>query len=179
MSFLLALKKVSFQYEDWALLYNSSKFEIFMIFSVLRIHWRLSTILKTSNKRVWSNVFWFIKVYIFWKLIQYNIHADKTQLLKKSSDKINVFFLSRAPTHHSFIFHPQFFYKLKHKVRLSKTVCGFFRFDSVSFLWNFFHFCWTKCMDFLTLKRHSSFQNKTNRKATHSFSPRTMTFKLK
>ena len=52
--------------------------------SVLRIHWRLSTILKTSNKSVWSNVFWYVDVCIFWKCIQYTIHWDKTQILKKN-----------------------------------------------------------------------------------------------
>ena len=33
-------------------------------------------------------------------------------------------------------------------------------------------------MDFLNLKRHNSFQNKNNRKATHSFAPRPLIFKL-
>ena len=100
----------------------------------LRIHWRLSTILKTSNKSVWSNVFWYVKVCIFWKCIQYTIHWDKTQMLKKfPSDKINgtknaLFFLSRAPTHQSVTFNLRFLYELKHKIRLSKTVCGIFHF---------------------------------------------------
>ena len=56
-------------------------------------------------------------------------------MLKKISlDKINgtksaLFFLSRAPTHHGFTFNLRFLYELKHKVRLSETVCGFlFRF---------------------------------------------------
>ena len=55
-------------------------------------------------------------------------------MLKKfPSDKINgtknaLFFLSRAPTHHSFTFNLRFLYELKHKVRLSKTVCGIFHF---------------------------------------------------
>ena len=99
----------------------------------LRIHWRLLTILKTS-KNVWSNIFWYVKVCIFWKCIQYTIHWDKTQMLKKfPSDKINgtknaLFFLSRAPTHHSFTFNLRFLYELKHKVRLSKTECGIFHF---------------------------------------------------
>ena len=44
----------------------------------LRIQWRLSTILKTSNKSVWSNVFWYVKVYIPWKFIQYTMHWHKT-----------------------------------------------------------------------------------------------------
>ena len=33
-------------------------------------------------------------------------------------------------------------------------------------------------MDFLNLKRHNSFQNKNNRKTTHSFAPRPLIFKL-
>ena len=33
-------------------------------------------------------------------------------------------------------------------------------------------------MDSLTLKRHSSFQTKNNRKATHSIAPRPLIFKL-
>ena len=55
-------------------------------------------------------------------------------MLKKiPSDKINgirnvLFFLSRAPTHHSFTFNLRVLYELKHKVRLSKTVCGIFHF---------------------------------------------------
>ena len=45
---------------------------------------------KNKQKIVWNNVFWYVKVCIFWKCIQYTIHWDKTQMLKKfSSDKIN------------------------------------------------------------------------------------------
>ena len=89
---------------------------------------------KNKQQSVWSNFFWHVKVCIFWKCIQYTIHWDKTQMLKKfPSDKINgtknaLFFLSRAPTHHSFTFNLRFLYELKHKVRLSKTVCGIFHF---------------------------------------------------
>ena len=54
---------------------------------------------------------------------------------KFPSEKINdiknaLFFLSRAPTHHSSTFNPRFLYELKHKVCLSTI------FDSVSFLLN-------------------------------------------
>ena len=51
----------------------------------LRIHWRLLRILKTSNKSASSNVFWYVKVCIFWKwkCIQYTINWYKTQMLKK------------------------------------------------------------------------------------------------
>ena len=56
-------------------------------------------------------------------------------MLKKfSSDKINVtknalFFLSQTPTHHSCTFNLRFFYELKRKVCISKTMCGIFHFQ--------------------------------------------------
>ena len=57
---------------------------------MLRIHWMLSTILETSSESAWSDVFWYVKVWILWKLIQYAVHWDKTQILKKfSSETIN------------------------------------------------------------------------------------------
>ena len=54
-------------------------------------------------------------------------------LQKFPSGKINgtknaLFFLSRALTHHSFTFNLRFLYELKHKVRLSKAMCGIFHF---------------------------------------------------
>ena len=64
-----------------------------------------------------------------------SIHLDKTQMLKRfPSDKMNgtknaLFFLSRTPTHHSSTFNLRFLFGLKHKVRLSKTVCGIFHFQ--------------------------------------------------
>ena len=57
-------------------------------------------------------------------------------MLKKfPSDKINgtkntIFFLLRAPTHHSLTFNLRFLYELKHKARPSETVCGIFHFRS-------------------------------------------------
>ena len=48
----------------------------------------------------------------------------KFPLDKIQGTKNALFFLSRAPTHHSFSFNSRFLYELKHKVRLSKTVCG-------------------------------------------------------
>ena len=120
---------------------------IFIIIITLRIHWRLPTILKTSNKSAWSNVFWYVKVCIFWKCIQYTIHWEKTQILKKFlSNKLNgtkyaLFFLSRVSTHQSFTFNLRFLYELKHKVCLSKTVCGIFHFQ--------FHFVFVKVYIFV------------------------------
>ena len=100
----------------------------------LRIHWGLSTILKISNKSARDNIFLYVNVCIFWKCIQYTIHWDKTQMLKKfPPDKINgtknaLSFLSRTPTHHSFTFNLRLLYELKYKVRLSQTVYGIFHF---------------------------------------------------
>ena len=111
-----------------------------------RIHWRLSTIFKRSSKIVWSNVFWYVKVCIFWKCIQYTIHWAKTQMWKNfPSEKINstknsLFFLSPAATHHSFTFNLQFLYKLKDKVRLFKTVWDFPFSNPFCFFWSLF-FC--------------------------------------
>ena len=99
----------------------------------LRIHLRLSTILKTS-KKAYEVMFWYVKVCIFWMCIQYTIHWDKTQMLKKCpSNKINViknslFSPSRGPIHHNFTFNLRFLYELKRKVCLSKTICGIFCF---------------------------------------------------
>ena len=59
---------------------------------------------KNKQKSVWSNVFWFVKVCIFWKCFQHTIDWDKREILKKFRlDKINgakntLLFLSRAPT---------------------------------------------------------------------------------
>ena len=103
-----------------------------LLLKLVRIHWRLSMILKASNKSVWSDVFRYVKACIFWKCIQYTIRRDKTQMLKKIPlDKINstkraLFFISRASTNHSFTFNVWFLYELKLKVRPSKTVCGIF-----------------------------------------------------
>ena len=68
-------------------------------------------------------------------------------MLKKFPlDKINgtknaPFFLSRAPTHYSYTFNLRFLYELKHKVCLSKTVCGIFHFR--------FHFVFIKVYIFV------------------------------
>ena len=47
---------------------------------------------------------------------------------KQNGPKYALFFLLRAPTHHSFTFNLRFLYELKHKVCLSKTVYGIFHF---------------------------------------------------
>ena len=89
---------------------------------------------KNKQKSIWSNVFWYVKVCIYRKCIQFTIHWDKIWMLKKfplckiSGTKNALSFISRAPTHHSFTFNLRFLYDLKHKVRLSRTVCKNFHF---------------------------------------------------
>ena len=62
---------------------------------------------KNKKKSVWINAFWYVKIHIFWKSIQYAINWDKTPILEKfPSVQINgtknpLFFLSQPPTHHS------------------------------------------------------------------------------
>ena len=90
---------------------------------------------KSKRKIGWSNIFWYVKVYIFRKCIQYTIHWDKTQMLrmflldKTNSTKNTFFFLSEASIHHSFTFNLGLLYEIKLKVRLSETVCGIFHWD--------------------------------------------------
>ena len=90
---------------------------------------------------------------------------------KISDAKIALFFLSRAPTRHSFTFNLRFLYELKHMVRLSKMCVGFYIFNSVSFLLKFI---------FLFNKTHGLLEkpHKTHRKATYGFAPRLLLFKL-
>ena len=88
---------------------------------------------------------------------------------------------SRASAHYSFTFNLSFLYEPNHKFRLSKTMCGIFQFW-FRFVFLFllkFIFFFNKIHGLaITLKRHNSFQNYNNRKATHSFSPRFLIFKL-
>ena len=89
---------------------------------------------KNKQQKCMKLCFLYLKLCLFWKCIQYTIHWDKTQILRNfPSDKINsaknaLFFLSRAPTHHSVTFNLQSLYELKHKGRLSKTGCEIFHF---------------------------------------------------
>ena len=94
-----------------------------------------------------------------------HIPWDKTQMLKKfPSNKINgtknaLFFLSRAPAHHSFTFNLRLLYELKHKVRLSKTVCGIFHFRFSFVFIKIYIFVQQNHGLFDTFKRRNSFQN--------------------
>ena len=71
--------------------------------------------------------------------IQYTIHFDKAQMLKKFiSVQINVaknalFFLSQAATHFNFTLNLRFLYELRHKVYISGIVCEIFHIQFILF----------------------------------------------
>ena len=66
-------------------------------FFPLRMHWRLSMILKRSKKSVWSKLFWHIKVCIFWKCIWYTQWKMSKFYLRQNKRKKKSFFLLQAP----------------------------------------------------------------------------------
>ena len=154
--------------------------------TLLRTHWRLSKIFKANNKCVWSNVFWYVKMwkYLYSETLFNTLFIEiKQKCLKKfPDDKINVtknalVFLSRAPTQHIFTFNLWFLYKLKHEIHRSKSMCGIFHFQfRLVFIEVYVFF--KKIMNCLTLKNHNFFLNKNNRKATNSFAHIPLIFKL-
>ena len=83
--------------------------------------------------KFWDSLFALLPTMYFESLFN-TLWIEIKQMLKEfPSGKINViknafFFLSGALTHHSFIFNSQFLCELKHKVHLSKTLCGIFHF---------------------------------------------------
>ena len=61
---------------------------------------------KNKQKSVWSNIFLYIKVCLFWKCIQYTIHWDQTKMFKKS-----LHIRLEVQDHHGFTFNLRFFKK--------------------------------------------------------------------
>ena len=51
-----------------------------------------------------SNVFWYVKVCIFWKCIQYTILWDQTQMLNKKYKKCLLFSFANSNSSHYFWF---------------------------------------------------------------------------
>ena len=132
--------------------------------------WRLWTIL--SNKNVSVNVFWYVKVYLSWKFIQYTTHWDKTQ---KSSQKMHSFFFRELITVFSFSF-SFFFLLIRAELQgssLSNCVWDFLFPASYQSLF----FCSIKNMDCLPLKLIIPFKIKTIEKP-HSLASRPLIFKL-
>ena len=130
-----------------------------LIITLLRIHWRLLTILEISNKRVWSDVFWYLKVCIFWKCIQYTIHWKKTKIWKKFSlDKINgtknsLFLFRELQLITVLLLICDSYMSWSTRFVSLKLCMGFSIFDSVSFLLKFI---------FLFNKMHRLFDFKTS-----------------
>ena len=58
-----------------------------------------------------------------------NTNVEKVSFGQNKRYKKCPLFLSRAPAHHIFTFNLRFLYELKHKVCLSKTMCGIFHFQ--------------------------------------------------
>ena len=112
---------------------------------------------KNTQKSFWSNVFWYVIVCIFWKCIQYTIHWDKTQMLKK-------FLWTKQIVQNKTSF---FFWKLQVITVLLSICCsymnlsttfvslklfvGFSIFNSVSFLLKFIFLFNKMYMDSLSL----------------------------
>ena len=98
-----------------------------------------------------------LKLYSIYYTLRWNktlrkISFGQNKLYKKCS-----FFLSQAPAYHSFTFNLRFLYELKHRVRLSKTLCRIFHYwlhSVIIFLYIFvFRFLCNKMHElFLTLK---------------------------
>ena len=126
---------------------------------LLRIHWRLSIILKTSKKKRMKQCFWYVKVCVFWKCIQYTIHWDKMQILKKfPSDKINstkkwLLFFCQLQLITVLLLCCNYFMSWSTWFVSLKLCMGFSIFNSVSFLLRFV---------FLFNKMHRLFDFKTS-----------------
>ena len=113
-----------------------------------------------------------LKVYSIHYTLRKNKKVLKICVGQNKRYKKYLLFLSRASTHHSFTFNLRFSYELNHMVRLSKTVFGIFNFRLCFNRRSYF--CSTKCTDSLNLKHHNFFQIWNNRKATRSFTPRSL-----
>ena len=125
-----------------------------------RIHWRLSTISKTSKNNVWSNIFWYVKVCIFWKCTQYTINWDKTQMLKKKSfgqnkhyKKCPLFFFHKLQLITASLWICDSYMRWRTRFVSLKLCVGFSIFGSVPFLLKFL---------FLFNKMHGLFDCKTS-----------------
>ena len=131
----------------------------------LSIQWRLSMILKTYVKSVGNNVFWYVKVCVFWKYIQYTSHWDKTQMLKKfSSDKIDgtknaLYFFCKFQLITVFLLIYDYYMSWSARFVSPKLCVGFSIFDFVFVFSKVYIFVQQKTSDSFTLKRHNSFQN--------------------
>ena len=90
------------------------------------------------KEKVSEVMFFDMSKYVYFESVSITLHLEIKHKFNKISlgqnkRQKNALFFSQAPTHHSFTFNLQLLYKLKHKVHLSKTVCGIFHFQSCFF----------------------------------------------
>ena len=124
--------------------------------SKLRIHWRFSTILKTSIKMLW--IFWYVKVCIFWLYtLRLNTNVKKISSVRNKCYKKCPFFFFRELQFITVLFLIYDSYMSWSTRFVSETVCGILHF--------LFRFVFIKVYIFgrqnaysLTLKLHNSFQ---------------------
>ena len=128
--------------------------------------------------------FQYVKVYLFWKFIQYTIHWDETQMLKKkflwtksTLQKMRSFYFWELQLITVLLLIRSFYTSWSTWFIALKLCVGFSIFESVSFLSKFI-LLFNKKHELFDFKRHKSFQNNNNRKATHSFALRPLIFKL-
>ena len=113
--------------------------------------------LRIQPKTLWSNIFWYVKLCIFWKCFPYIIHWGKTQMLKKiPSDKIsstkNVYFFFRELQFITVLLLIYNFYMSRNTSSASLNLClAFSDFDSVLF-WLKFIFLLKKTHELLDFK---------------------------
>ena len=141
----------------------------------LRIHWRLSTILKTSKKMHEVMFFWYVKVGMLWKCIKYietkHICSKNFLWTKSTVQKMPSFFSHDLQVITVLLLIFDFYMSWKTSFFFLKLYVKFSIFDCVSFLSKFLFFS-VKCMESLILKRQN------NRKAIHSFTPRPLIFRF-
>ena len=127
---------------------------------------------KNKQKSAWSNVFWYVKVWLLESVFN-TLYIKKMQILRK--------FLRIKKTVQKM---PSFFFRelqliavllliCNSYIHLSKTVCGIFHFQFPFVLLKFI-FSFSKMHEvfkYLTLKRHNSFQNENNRKPHTALPP--------
>ena len=122
----------------------------------LRTQWSLSTILKKSNKSLWSNAFWYVKEYTFWKFIQYTIHWDKPLFFfgqNKRCKKSTLFFFRELQLTTVLLLIHDSYMSWNTKFVSLKVCVGFSISDSVMFLLKFI---------FLFNKKHGLFDFTTS-----------------
>ena len=72
------MKRIFPFYKKSFLVFNVNKVEFYnLVSSLFNKMFKILVILFIKQKSVWSNIFWYVTVCIFWKYIQYTIHWGK------------------------------------------------------------------------------------------------------